>query len=262
MRGYFDSEEPDGEEPQEPGHERGHDTELTLGWGALVGSVFGLILVCGLSFWLGYTVGHHGSAAAPATAAQPAAPTAAPDQEPLQANESIPKPSADAQAPEPPVSPASDGTTPPAADGGANPATPSTPKAGQNSSPTSSPAAAPAPAAPTQAPAPVSPAIPAAGNGSHGGSPAMSPPAAAPPVRPALPGAADQFMVQVAAVSHADDASVLVNALRKRGYAANAQREPPDGLIHVRIGPFATHDEANRMCTRLLNDGYNAMVQP
>jgi cell division septation protein DedD len=69
-------------------------------------------------------------------------------------------------------------------------------------------------------------------------------------------------MVQVAAVSHADDASVLVNALRKRGYSANAQREPPDGLIHVRIGPFATHDEANRMCTRLLNDGYNAMVQP
>jgi cell division septation protein DedD len=55
---------------------------------------------------------------------------------------------------------------------------------------------------------------------------------------------------------------VLVNALRKRGYAANAQREPSDGLIHVRIGPFATHEEANRMCARLLNDGYNAMVQP
>jgi len=258
MRGYFDSEELDGEEPQEPGHERRRDTELTLGWGVLLTIVFGLVLVCGLSFWLGYTVGHHSSTSAPATAA----PTAAPDQEPLQANESIPKPSADAQAPAPPDSPASDGTTPPAADGGANPATPSTPKAGQNSSPTSSPAAAPAPAAPTQAPAPVLPAIPAAGNGSHGGSPAVSPPAAAPPVRPALPGAADQFMVQVAAVSHADDASVLVNALRKRGYAANAQREPPDGLIHVRIGPFATHDEANRMCTRLLNDGYNAMVQP
>jgi len=54
MRGYFDSEELDGEEPREPGHERRRDTELTLGWGALVGSVFGLILVCGLSFWLGY----------------------------------------------------------------------------------------------------------------------------------------------------------------------------------------------------------------
>ena len=71
MRGYFDSEEPDGEEPQEPGHERRRDTELTLGWGALVGSVFGLVLVCGLSFWLGYAVGHHGSASPPATATQP-----------------------------------------------------------------------------------------------------------------------------------------------------------------------------------------------
>jgi cell division septation protein DedD len=30
----------------------------------------------------------------------------------------------------------------------------------------------------------------------------------------------------------------------------------------VRIGPFATRDEANRMCTRLLDDGYNAIVQP
>jgi DedD protein len=69
-------------------------------------------------------------------------------------------------------------------------------------------------------------------------------------------------MVQVAAVSHGDDANVLVNALRKRGYAASAQREPSDELIHVRIGPFATHDEANRMCSRLLDDGYNAIVQP
>ncbi len=69
-------------------------------------------------------------------------------------------------------------------------------------------------------------------------------------------------MVQVAAVSHAEDADVLVGALRKRGYAVTAQREPADGLIHVRIGPFGTRDEANRMCTKLLDDGYNAMVQP
>jgi cell division septation protein DedD len=68
-------------------------------------------------------------------------------------------------------------------------------------------------------------------------------------------------MVQVAAVSHFEDANVLVDALRRRGYAATAQRMP-DGLIHVRIGPFATHAEANRMSMRLLENGYNAMVQP
>jgi len=69
-------------------------------------------------------------------------------------------------------------------------------------------------------------------------------------------------VVQVAAVSHPEDAGVLVGALRKRGYAASAQRELSDGLIHVRIGPFATHDEAYRMSARLLADGYNAIVQP
>ena len=69
-------------------------------------------------------------------------------------------------------------------------------------------------------------------------------------------------MVQIAAVLHADDANVLVNALRKRGFEATAERMPSDGLVHVRIGPFATHEEASRMSTRLLEDGYNAMVQP
>lgn len=69
-------------------------------------------------------------------------------------------------------------------------------------------------------------------------------------------------MVQVAAVSHEEDADVLVNALRKRGYAVSSQRQATDGLIHVRIGPFATREEATRMARRLLDDGYNAMVQP
>lgn len=68
-------------------------------------------------------------------------------------------------------------------------------------------------------------------------------------------------MVQVAAVSHEEDADVLVNALRKRGYTVASQREPTDALIHVRIGPFATRDEATRMARKLLDDGYNAIVQ-
>lgn len=80
-------------------------------------------------------------------------------------------------------------------------------------------------------------------------------------MRPAYPSATTGYMVQIAAVSHAEDAFVLVNALRNRGFAATAQHMP-DGLIHVRIGPFATHEEASRMSARLLGDGYNAMVQP
>jgi cell division septation protein DedD len=69
-------------------------------------------------------------------------------------------------------------------------------------------------------------------------------------------------MVQIAAVSEPEDAEVLVNALRKRGYAVSARREATDHLIHVRIGPFASRDEANRWRQRLLNDGYNAILQP
>ena len=69
-------------------------------------------------------------------------------------------------------------------------------------------------------------------------------------------------MVQVAAVTHQEDADVLVSALRRRGYPVNELHEATDGLIHVRIGPFASRDDATRMCTRLLNDGYNAMIQP
>jgi cell division septation protein DedD len=73
---------------------------------------------------------------------------------------------------------------------------------------------------------------------------------------------AGQSMVQIAAVSQPEDAEVLVNALRKRGYAVSARREATDSLIHVRIGPFASRDEAIRWRQRLLSDGYNAIVQP
>ncbi len=86
--------------------------------------------------------------------------------------------------------------------------------------------------------------------------------AAAPPnVRPALPSAAVQLMVQIAAVSNPEDADVLVDALRKRGYPVTrgASRRWADPCAHRAVH---SRDEANRMCMRLLDDGYNAMVQP
>jgi len=73
---------------------------------------------------------------------------------------------------------------------------------------------------------------------------------------------ASALMVQIAAVTNPEDADVLVNALRRRGYLVYARREAFDGLIHVRVGPFANRDEANRWRLKLLNDGYNAIVQP
>ena len=80
-------------------------------------------------------------------------------------------------------------------------------------------------------------------------------------VQPALAAGAG-LMVQVAAVSHPEDANVLMAALRKRGYTVTARRESDDSLIHVQIGPFANRADANAMSQRLLNDGYNAVVLP
>jgi len=70
------------------------------------------------------------------------------------------------------------------------------------------------------------------------------------------------LMVQIAAVSHQEDAEVLQGALRKRGYQVTAGRDAEDNLIHVRIGPFSSREEAGKWRQKLLNDGYNAIVQP
>jgi cell division septation protein DedD len=38
--------------------------------------------------------------------------------------------------------------------------------------------------------------------------------------------------------------------------------ESQDQLLHVQVGPFATRDEAKVMRTKLLGDGYNAILKP
>jgi cell division protein FtsN len=250
MRRYFDDEDRDEEEARE------RDTEVTLTPGALAGIVFGLLLLCGLCFGGGYWVGHRSSGPPQAAAAQTAAPTAAPDEEPLQANSSVPKPSAEAQAPvAPPAQPADNGQAQPApGSAGANRANPQPNPAPPAASepPPSAPASAPA----AQPQAPVRPAFSSGGNAAQQASPGYPS-----NVRAAMP-EPGQLMVQIAAVSHEEDAEVLVNALRKRGYSATAHRDPRDGMVHVRIGPFTARQEADRMARRLLDDGYNAMVQP
>ncbi len=70
------------------------------------------------------------------------------------------------------------------------------------------------------------------------------------------------LMVQIAAVSHQEDADVLVAALRKHGYAVAVRRDLTDSLLHVQIGPFTNRTDANTMRQKLLNDGYNAIVEP
>ena len=40
------------------------------------------------------------------------------------------------------------------------------------------------------------------------------------------------------------------------------RRDPTDGLLHVQVGPFPNRNDAYAMRQKLLNDGYNAIVQP
>lgn len=80
-----------------------------------------------------------------------------------------------------------------------------------------------------------------------------------PPPAVAAPGAGTTI-VQVAAVSHKEDADLLTAALKKRGYTVAVHQEP-DKLLHVQLGPFASKKDADAMRQRLLTDGYNAIVK-
>jgi DedD protein len=70
-----------------------------------------------------------------------------------------------------------------------------------------------------------------------------------------------QPMVQIAAVARREDADVLVNALRQRGYGVVVRVEPQDNLLHVQVGPFADRGQAVAMRQKLLSDGYNAIIK-
>lgn len=201
------------------------DVELTLGPAMLFGIVCGLILLCGLCFGIGYTSGRRNGARAAAG-----------------------KEAASGQT----LAAQSAGTHKPDAKG-----TPPTVQAAtSNATPQTNPGT-PAPSAPSAQNA--EPAVHAAMNVQ------ANPPAAtnssSSQIQPALPPGSGS-MVQVAAVSHMEDANVLMAALRKRGYAVVSRREADDNLIHVQIGPFANRTEANAMSQRLLSDGYNAVVLP
>lgn len=234
MRGVFDDEELEPVQPR-------RDTEFTLGSGTLLLIFFGLVLLCGLCFGLGFAFGHRSSTPA-ASILQPQA--AVQGSQPF--SNSLAKPAASEQSVSSPSAPVQSATQPDATAAG------TAPTAAAVSIPQSSASFA-APVAPPSQPQ-VHPAFAAMPS-----TPSVQP--SSQPVQPALSSPVP-LMVQIAAVADVADGEVLVSALRKHGYAVTARREPSDNLIHVRIGPFATREDALRWRQKLLNDGYNAIVQP
>lgn len=238
MRGAFDEEI----ELKQQGS--GNDAEFTLSVGMFLLLCVVLVVVCGACFGVGYLVGHRGAAS---PAALPAAGVPAVSQTYNSQN----KPSATTQAPAPSTTAAPDASAPQAA-ASAEPHSAVPAPASQSQASGAEPSTAqsqvrPALPAPTAAVQPVYPSRPAA-IGSQ------------PQARATVVPQTGTLWVQVAAVSHVDDARVLTNALIKRGYAVTARRDADD-LIHVRIGPFNSRGEANNWRLKLLNDGYNAEIQ-
>ena len=212
----------------EPVQSQRSDSEITLGPFMLTLIGCGLFALCGLCFVFGYSIGHRNAETSSTISVPP--PTAPALSRPANSQSKPTAGQSGYQAPPP-----ADAT-----DSGATSDTGSTAAAHASSSGAASGGASDG-AAQNAQPA----ALPTAGT-----------------VQPALSSQSTGIMVQIAAVSHQEDSDVLVGALRKRGYAVTAHRDPTDGLLHVQIGPFANRNEAFAMRQKLLNDGYNAIIQP
>src|SRR5205814_6119267 len=85
------------------------------------------------------------------------------------------------------------------------------------------------------------------------GQPSAPDPAAAPPL--------NGYYVQVAAVSKEEDAQALVEALKKKQYAAFATNRSTDKLFHVQVGPYGDIKDAEGTRAKLVGDGYNPILK-
>lgn len=230
--------------------QEGHDREISLSTATILGIFFALALLCAVFFGFGYSMGRRSAqnlASAPETTTETASAS--------ETSGSKPSPGSPANRPAP-ASPANDDS---ASTTDSSDATP--PPAHTTHAANSAPVvvvAKPAPTPTQTASAAQTPPAPAVRQVSLG-RPAATP-AATTPAPVAVPGVG-AVMVQVAAVSHQEDANMLVSALQKRGYTVAIRQEPQDKLLHVQIGPFATKKDADAMKQRLLTDGYNAIVK-
>jgi len=83
----------------------------------------------------------------------------------------------------------------------------------------------------------------------------------APPDPTALVSGQNNYFVQVAAVSKQEDADALVDALKRKQYAAFAANAPGDKLFHVQVGPFSDIKDAESARGQLVKDGYNPILK-
>ncbi len=247
------------------------DRELTLSTGTVLGIFFALAIICAVFFGFGYSMGRKSGLATADLAATSASSTSD--------TASTGSSAADAPAGKPaagsPATQAIPGYIGQRDSEGATRATPPAAKpghaaaAGETTSVTV-PLTGTAPI-PRTTPEPASSALPRKpspevtattkplpSNIKPAAATTVPPPTSPPSTATAVSG---PIYVQVAAVSHKEDADNLLAALKRRGYSAFERNLETDKLIHVQVGPFNTKQTADAMRTRLQGDSYNAILK-
>jgi DedD protein len=209
------------------------DREISLSTTTILGIFFALALLCAVFFGFGYSMGRK--------SAQPL--SGGSSEVKTRSDNSSSKP-----APGSPVSPSTSSAGRQAAGETPSAIMPldSPNPAGEDSPQPPSPVKAAVPSPRPDVPAEVTPKP-------------TSKPAGIVPVATALPSPGSS-VVQVAAMSHQEDADVVAVDLKRRGYTVAVRHEPQDKLFHVQIGPFAGKKEADAMRQRLQSDGYNNAI--
>ena len=237
------------------------DTEITLGTGRMLGLFFLLAAICGVFFSVGYSLGKS-SAREQALNDQPSQVLAASPPSAARGSQSDDKPSAviaskpstdqAAQTPASETTAQKPLTFYKAVQGGTDNAQPPPKEKPPAAAATKAPVVEASPV-PAQSAKNVQPSD-AAGHGTASTAPAN---------RAAPMTGAGTIVVQIAALSHEDDAVALAGALRKKDYNVFVVNNPAtnDKFYHVQVGPFATLSEADAMKAKLVAEGYNPIVK-
>jgi cell division septation protein DedD len=235
------------------------DTEITLGVGKLLGLFFMLAATCGIFFAVGYSLGK--TSAREEALKNQAAQSASVDPDVASPKPSG-KPAAAANSPavdsgEPAKEPAPDLTFYKSVKQGPGEEEKSDKGIKTSESATSSKGANSSAKKGRETPVAVSPATEKPTVMAK----AQSPATAAAGVPQA--GASGTYLVQIAAVTHEEDAAALAGALRKKSYAAAVVPSPngKDKLFHVVLGPYASLQDAEAMKLKLQGEGYSPIVK-
>jgi cell division septation protein DedD len=234
------------------------DSDITIGPGKLLGLFFMLVMICGVFFAIGYSLG---KTSAHEQALNDKAPLSASLSAPVVGDLSAAKPSAAVSAksdPEPAaaqeqkqeepdltffnsVKRSDRGKQQPAETATATPPKTNEAAAAKTAPPTETTSAAPAPdtaaLTKTAAKAADKPVVTTTANGA--------------------------FVVQIAAVTREEDAAALAGALRKKNYSVFVVNNPAvhDKFYHVQVGPFGSLQDAEAMKVKLTGEGYNPIVK-